>query len=98
MYLTNTGSAWGEQVLTSRLSPNIDEPGIAVRGTLPYHSAWRIIQIADTPAKLIESNIVSNLSPNPLSRHQLDQARQSLLGWWSGSLGPTANLLSAPRP
>jgi alpha-glucosidase len=90
MYLTNTGSAWGaEQVLTSRLAPNIDEPGIAVAGTLPYHSAWRIIQIADTPAKLIESNIVSNLSPeSAIADTSWIKPGKASWDWWSGSLGP----------
>jgi alpha-glucosidase len=89
MYLTNTGSAWGDQVLVSRLAPNIDEPGIAVTGTLPYHSAWRIIQIADTPAKLIESNIVSNLSPeSAIADTSWIKPGKASWDWWSGSLGP----------
>ena len=89
MYLTNTGSAWGEQTLVSRLAPNIDQPGIAVSGTLPYHSAWRIIQIADTPAKLIESNIVSNLSPeSAIADTSWIKPGKASWDWWSGRPRP----------
>jgi alpha-glucosidase len=90
MYLTNTGSAWGdEQTLVSRLAPSLDEPGIAVTGTLPHHSGWRIIQIADTPAKLIESNIVSNLSPeSAIADTSWIKPGKASWDWWSGTLGP----------
>ena len=89
MYLTNSGPAWGEtQGLVSRLSPSIDEPGIAVSGKLPYVSAWRIIQIADAPAKLIESNIVSNLSPeSAIADTSWIKPGKASWDWWSGSLG-----------
>ena len=89
MYLTNTGSAWGQQALVSRLAPHLDDPEIAVTGTLPYHSGWRIIQAADTPAKLIESNIVSNLSPeSAIADTSWIKPGRASWDWWSGSLGP----------
>jgi alpha-glucosidase len=90
MYLTNAGSAWGDQqTLVSRLAPNLDVPGIAVTGTLPHHSGWRIIQIADTPGKLIESNIISNLSPeSAISDTSWIKPGKASWDWWCGSLGP----------
>jgi alpha-glucosidase len=89
MYLTNPSSAWGPQRLESRLAPHLDDPGIAVTATLPWHSAWRIIQVADDPGRFIESNIVSNLSPeSAITDTSWIKPGKASWDWWSGSLGP----------
>jgi alpha-glucosidase len=89
MYLTNPSGGWGPQRLESRLSPHLDDPSIAITGALPWHSAWRIIQVADEPAKLIESNIVSNLSPeSAIADTSWIHPGKASWDWWSGSLGP----------
>jgi alpha-glucosidase len=89
MYLTNPVSAWGPQRLESRLAPHLDDPSIAVTGSLPWHSGWRIIQVADEPGQLIESNIVSNLSPESvIADTSWIKPGKASWDWWSGSLGP----------
>jgi alpha-glucosidase len=89
MYLTNPSGAWGPQRLESRLSPHLDDPSIAIIAPLSWHSAWRIIQVADEPAKLIESNIVSNLSPeSAIADTSWIKPGKASWDWWSGSLGP----------
>jgi alpha-glucosidase len=87
MYLTNPSGAWSPQHLESRLSPHLDDPTVAVVSSLPWHSAWRIIQVADEPAKLIESNIVSNLSPeSAIADTSWLRPGKAAWDWWSGSL------------
>jgi alpha-glucosidase len=89
MYLTNPSGAWGPQRLESRLAPHLDDPSIAVTGSLPWHSAWRIIQVADDPGRLLESNIVSNLSPeSAIADTSWIKPGKASWDWWSGSLGP----------
>jgi alpha-glucosidase len=87
MYLTNPSGSWSPQHLESRLSPHLDDPTVAVVSSLPWHSAWRIIQVADEPAKLIESNIVSNLSPeSAIADTSWIRPGKAAWDWWSGSL------------
>ena len=52
MYLTNPSGRWTGHWLESRLAPQVDDPKICVSGTLPHHSAWRVLQIADDPGQL----------------------------------------------
>ena len=63
--------------MVSRLSPLPKEPKIAVRASLPHDSPWRVVLIADKPAKLIESDLLLNLNePVRHRRHIVDQDRQ----------------------
>ena len=62
MYLTHLGSG-GSRVLEARLSPRVDEPGLAVSRQTPMESPWRVVMIGDAPGRLIESNIIQNLNP-----------------------------------
>ena len=61
MYLAGAVDSPG--VLTSRLSPRLDNPEIKVKASLPHVSPWRVLMIADDPGRLIESNIITNLNP-----------------------------------
>lgn len=89
MYLTNPSSAWGPQRLESRLAPHLDDASIAVTGTLPHHSGWRVIQVGDEPSKFIESNIVGSLNPEPaIPDTSWIKAGKASWDWWSGSIGP----------
>jgi alpha-glucosidase len=64
MYVTNPTGSWTGHSLSVLLSPRWDEPREAVRGELPYHSAWRILAVGDTPGALLEANLLTNLSPD----------------------------------
>jgi len=73
------------QTLESKLAPGITDPGICVQGTLPHHSAWRVIQVASDPGRLIESNVVTSLSPPPrIQDISWIHAGRSAWDWWSG--------------
>jgi alpha-glucosidase len=63
MYVTNPSGNWAGHWFVSKLSPRFDRPEYAVEGTLPHHSAWRVLAIADDPGRLVESTLVYDLSP-----------------------------------
>jgi alpha-glucosidase len=87
MYLTNPAGGWSGHTMESRLSPRIDSSGMAVIGKGAFHSAWRVIMIADKPGKLLESNAVMNTSPaTTLTNSSWIKAGKASWDWWSGSL------------
>nr|WP_294897535.1 glycoside hydrolase family 97 protein [uncultured Pedobacter sp.] len=50
--------------LRTTLSPSVDSAKIGkVTRKLPFNTPWRVVIIGDTPGKLIESEMVTNLSP-----------------------------------
>ncbi len=88
MYLVNrTADVYNSTTtLGTYLSPSLDEPGLAVSGLLPHHSAWRVLMIADHPGRLVESNIILNLSPPcAIADTSWIKAGKSAWSWWSGN-------------
>jgi len=87
MYVTNPSGSWQGHWLVSELSPSVDHPEYAVEGTLPHHSAWRVLAIADDPGRLVESTLQYDL--NPPSRVQdtswIHPGKASW-NWWSNDL------------
>jgi len=63
MYVTNPSGNWEGHWFSALLSPRHDHPEIAVEGPLPYHSAWRVLEVADEPGRLVESTLQYDLSP-----------------------------------
>jgi alpha-glucosidase len=63
MYVTNPSGNWAGHWFSALLSPHHDHPEIAVEGTLPWHSAWRVLEVADDPGRLVESTLQYDLSP-----------------------------------
>jgi alpha-glucosidase len=49
-------------LMRARLSPRVDGSGLALQMKSPVVSPWRVFLIADAPAKLIESNIITSLN------------------------------------
>jgi alpha-glucosidase len=88
MYLTNPAGNWAGHWFESRLAPSEDDPEVIVAGTLPHHSAWRVLLIGDEPGRLIESNVVASLNPPPaFSDTAWIHAGRSSWDWWNGSIG-----------
>lgn len=50
------------KMMRARLAPRVDGSGMALNMPTPFVSPWRVLLIADSPAKLIESNIVTSLN------------------------------------
>ncbi|MGB7190634.1 MAG: glycoside hydrolase family 97 protein [Acidobacteriaceae bacterium] len=88
MYVANPSGNWAGHWFVSRLSPQIGQPDVAVTGTLPHHSAWRVLLVADHPGQLIESNLVYDLNPpNRLRDTSWIHAGKASWNWWVGDIG-----------
>jgi alpha-glucosidase len=89
MYVTNPSGNWAGHWFVSKLSPRFDDPNLALSGTLPHHSAWRVLLVADEPGKLMESNIISDLnSPNRVQDTSWIHPGKASWNWWAGDIGP----------
>jgi alpha-glucosidase len=87
MYLVNPSNDWGGHYFESRLAPG-DAPDIAVSGSLPHHSPWRVMMIGDQPGKLIESNVITSLNPEcAIKDTSWIHGGLTAWDWWSGSIG-----------
>jgi alpha-glucosidase len=88
MYLTNPSGSWTGHWVESRLSPDPDDPDLAVTGTLPYRSAWRVVMIADHPGRFIESTVLTSLNPpSKIDDTSWIKPGRAAWDWWSGSIG-----------
>ncbi|MBO9793550.1 MULTISPECIES: glycoside hydrolase family 97 protein [Xanthomonas] len=87
LYLT--GRSDGGLGVSAKLSPRLDDPTVAVsidaKGR-DFATPWRVIMLADNPASLIESNLISALNPPPAFDASWVRAGKSAWDWWSGSL------------
>ncbi len=87
MYLTNPSGSWSGHYFESRLSPDPNQLEIAVTGTLPHHSPWRVIMAASEPGRLIESNVLTSLNPeSAIKDTSWIRAGKASWDWWNGSL------------
>jgi alpha-glucosidase len=85
MYLERADA--GTTTLRSRLSPRPDKPGIAVELTKRRVSPWRVILLAESAGKLIESNLVSNLNdPCAIADTSWIKPGKVAFLWWNGYL------------
>jgi len=86
MYLINTATNWGGRVFQSQIAPG-DDPEVAITGTLPHHTAWRVLLVGDEPGALIESNAITSLNPeSEIKDTSWIHAGLTAWDWWSGSL------------
>ena len=86
-YVTNPTGSWSGHMLKVKLSPRWDDPSFAVVGTLPHHSAWRVLGIAETPGRLIESNLQTDLSPaNRVEDTSWLRPGKASWNWWSDNV------------
>jgi alpha-glucosidase len=82
LYLERSPAPGG--VLTSRLSPRPDEPGIAVRAPLPHHSPWRLILVSEDARQLLESDTVLKLNaPSLVADTSWIQPGKTTFPWWN---------------
>jgi alpha-glucosidase len=74
--------------VTSLLSPRRDDKTVAVRGAITrdgFRTPWRVVMVADSPGRLIESTLVTNLNP-PTEIQDTSWIRpgKAAWDWWSG--------------
>ena len=81
MYL----SSHGDGRLQTRLSPLPNEPKVAVRAPLPHVSPWRVVMLGDRIGRLVESDIVLNLSdPCEIQNTSWIKPGKTTFPWWNG--------------
>jgi alpha-glucosidase len=82
-YVTNPTGSWAGHMFRVKLSPRWDDPHYAVTGTLPHHSAWRVLGVAYTPGALIESNLQTDLNPgNRVHDTNWIKPGKASWNWW----------------
>ena len=93
MYLAGVEGEPG--TLVSRLSPLPGRAdGAKVVGRAPFASPWRVVQVADDPGRLIESDIVFHLNePCRIADPAWIRPGKTAFPWWKGYAGPPG----APR-
>ncbi|MGA8579980.1 MAG: glycoside hydrolase family 97 protein [Bryobacteraceae bacterium] len=83
MYLQH--SEHDGRLLTARLAPSVEDPGLAVHSGLPARSPWRVLMIGAQPGRLVESNIVINLNPpSAIADTSWIKPGKTAWDWWSG--------------
>lgn len=83
MYLTPLAGKRGTFV--SALAPLPGQSRIKVKGRAPHSSPWRVILVGDTPGRLIESNVILNLSePCALADTSWIKPGKVSFLWWNG--------------
>jgi alpha-glucosidase len=89
MYLENPTGNWTGHYIVTKISPPVDGQGPAVDAPLPHDSAWRVILLGDTPGKLIEANLITDLNPpNRVADTSWIRPGKASWNWWDGDLGP----------
>jgi alpha-glucosidase len=92
MYVTNPSGNWAGHWFESRLSPSLDHPQNAVEDPLPYHSAWRVLLIADDPGRLVESTIQYDLNPpSRVDDTNWIHAGKASWNWWVNDVDENGN-------
>ncbi len=83
MYLSGVDGEPG--VLVSKLSPLPGrKDGAKVIGKAPFQSPWRVLMVADHPGRLIESNLVFNLSDPPAIKNtSWIKPGKTTFPWWN---------------
>jgi alpha-glucosidase len=88
MYLMNPSGSWAGHWFESVLAPSIEDPDVIVKGSLPHHSAWRVLLVGDQPGRLVESNVITSLNPeSEIADTSWIRAGRASWDWWNGSLG-----------
>lgn len=83
MYLERPSS--DSTSLRTRLSPLPSQPEVAVTGQTPHVSPWRVVLLADTAGKLIESNLLLCLNDPPSGDFTWAKPGKSTFHWWYGA-------------
>lgn len=89
LWLARVPQAGGSSAVTlrARLAPRLDGVGL-VKSSLPRHSPWRTLIIGREPGRLVESNLVLNLS-SPSQIADASWIKPGLMAWdsWWSSTG-----------
>jgi alpha-glucosidase len=89
LYLRGRGD--GKLGVQPRLSPRLDDRSLIAKVTLGADGAgspWRVIMLGDSLGKLIDSNLIGNLNPDPSFDTSWIRPGKTAWDWWSGPYLP----------
>lgn len=89
MYLRGRGD--GKLGVQPRHSGRLDDSGLIAKvelGAAGAGSPWRVIMLGDALGKLIDSNLIGNLNPDPSFDTSWIKAGKTAWDWWSGPYLP----------
>jgi alpha-glucosidase len=90
MYLTKH-----DGLLMSRLSPLPKQVDVKVKARLPHFSPWRVLMLSNRIGALIESNILTSLSPAcKIKDISWLKPGKTTFPWWNGNVLP--DTINAP--
>ena len=73
-------------LLSSRLSPSLEQKDLAVAANAPLATPWRVLLIGAEPGRLVESNIVTSLNPpSAIADTSWIKPGKTAWDWWSGT-------------
>ena len=58
MYLINPGGGWSSYQFECQMAGKTNETNVCVTGTLPHHSAWRVLLVGAEPGRLMDSSVI----------------------------------------
>jgi alpha-glucosidase len=77
--------------LVTRLAPLPQQGDVVVRGSTPFTSPWRVLMLGSRPGDLIESTILTSLSPpNEIGDTSWIRPGKVAWDWWNGPAIPEA--------
>ena len=93
LYLRNIGRLAHGTGVSATLSPRLDGKGLvqiqpAAGGGQTIRSPWRVLMVAETPGKLIESDLIVNLNPSSAiaDTSWIKPGKIMWDHWWSGDV------------
>jgi alpha-glucosidase len=85
LYLRGRGD--GRLGVQPRISPRLDDRSLIARAAIGAEGAgspWRVIMLGDSLGKLIDSNLIGNLNPDPSFDTSWIKPGKTAWDWWSG--------------
>ena len=83
LYVTNPSGNWAGHYFVAQLAPRFDDATMAVVSALPFHSAWRVLGVADDPGRFVESTLTYDLNPpSRLADTSWIAAGKASWNWW----------------
>jgi len=82
MYLQRTAA--NSTALRCRLSPLPSRKDLCVVGKTPHESPWRVVLLADSAGKLLESNLLLCLNDPPQANFDWARPGKTSFHWWYG--------------
>jgi alpha-glucosidase len=89
LYLAGQGT--GSPGLETRVARRLDDKSLIARvdiGPNGAGSPWRVVMLGDKLGKLIDSNLIGNLNPDPSFDTRWIKAGKTAWDWWSGPYLP----------